>query len=410
LKVLHLAAGSLSGGAARGSYWLHRGLSELGVDSFFLTNSRERVSATGVGTLAETTSQKLKCTMLPRLGGLPKYLYRNRKPWIFNTGFEGVDFTKHPAYKEADILHLHWINGLVAMRTLRKAKKPMVWTLRDMWPLTGGCHYAMGCTRYELGCGQCPQLGSQKRSDLSRLVVANKEASLPKTMRVVGISRWLTECAAKSEVFRDFEVQTIGNNIDTNEFFPIDQAVAKQVLDLPVDKKIILIGAQSVSDFYKGFDLCLDALQRLQRPDLHLVLFGRTTPEQLAAIPHQVTSLGFLADSVSMRLAYSAADVFIAPSRMDAFGKTLAESMACGTPVVCFDATGPADIVEHQVTGYKAQPFDSLDLARGIEWVLGRDKSESQQLRHASRERAVRLFDSRVIAKQYLHLYEEMLS
>jgi hypothetical protein len=128
LKVLHLAAGSLSGGAARGSYWLHRGLSELGVDSFFLTNSRERVSATGVGTLAETTSQKLKCTMLPRLGGLPKYLYRNRKPWIFNTGFEGVDFTKHPAYKEADILHLHWINGLVAMRTLRKAKKPMVWS------------------------------------------------------------------------------------------------------------------------------------------------------------------------------------------------------------------------------------------------------------------------------------------
>jgi glycosyltransferase involved in cell wall biosynthesis len=110
-----------------------------------------------------------------------------------------------------------------------------------------------------------------------------------------------------------------------------------------------------------------------------------------------------------MRLAYSAADVFAAPSTMEAFGKTLAEAQACGTPVVCFDATGPKDIVEHQVTGYKAQAFHAADLAKGIEWVLDQPMGRYELMRERSRERAVEHFDSHVIAGQYRQLYDEML-
>ena len=119
--------------------------------------------------------------------------------------------------------------------------------------------------------------------------------------------------------------------------------------------------------------------------------------------------LGFLSDTLSLRLLYAAADVFVAPSLMDAFGKTLAEAMACGTPVVCFDATGPKDIVEHRVTGYKATPFDPADLAAGIQWVLDLPREWHDALRRDARERAVKRFDSRVIAGQYKALYEEML-
>jgi glycosyltransferase involved in cell wall biosynthesis len=409
LKILHIVSGDLSGGAARGAYWLHRGLCELGVDSFLLNNNQDKFNDETVASLAITPAQKFKSMILPRLGSLPKYFYRKRKAWIFNTGFGGVDFTLHPAYQEADILHLHWINGVVSMHTLRKVKKPIVWTLRDMWPFTGGCHYAMDCDRYVTGCGQCPQLGSQNTKDLSRIIVKNKLVSLPKSMRVVGISNWLSDCASNSTVFRDFRVQTISNNIDTNEFFPVDSKTARQVLGLPMDKKIILVGAQSATSFYKGFDLLIAALNHLKRADVHILLFGHSSQSVIAMIPQPVTPFGFLSDIISMRLIYSAADVFVSPSRMEAFGKTLVESMSCGTPVVCFDATGPSDIIGHQTTGYKAMPFNPVDLAKGIDWVLSLKAVKQRYLSVQSRERAVRLFDSQVIAGQYLELYEDLL-
>ena len=99
--------------------------------------------------------------------------------------------------------------------------------------------------------------------------------------------------------------------------------------------------------------------------------------------------------------------MFVAPSLMDAFGKTLAEAMACGTPVVCFDATGPKDIVDHKINGYLAKPFESEDLADGIEWVL--NASNYDELCLNAREKVVREFDSEVVAKKYIKLYEEIL-
>lgn len=409
MNILHLVAGNLSGGAARGAHWLHRGLRELGVESFMLNNSRMNLSDKAVTSLADTSLQKAKFLLLSRIGSLPKKFYPKRKPWIFNTGFDGVDFTHHPAYRSADIIHLHWINGLVAMRTLRKVKKPVVWTMRDMWPLTGGCHYTMDCERYILGCGGCPQLGSNFKWDLSSVVVSNKKESLPKDLRLVGISHWLSDCARNSAVFRGVQIQTISNNIDTSKFYPIETSVAREVLGLPHNKKIVLIGAQSVTDFYKGFDLFIDAMNELQQDDIQILIFGRVGHYEESALPNPMIKLGFLSDFISLRIAYSAADVFVAPSRMDAFGKTIVESMACGTPVVCFDSTGPADIVDHKVTGYKAKPFEVIDLANGINWVLTQNEVESKYLRLASRNRAVTDFDSEVIAAQYVELYKELL-
>lgn len=411
VKILHLIAGELSGGAARGAYWLHQAQREIGIDSRLLTNGRETHGDASVTSLGTTPVKRVQGALRTRLGNAPLYLYRKRRPWIFNTGFAGVDFTKHAEYRRADLIHLHWINGLVAMRTLRKVEKPIVWTMRDMWPMTGGCHVgaAFGCDRYKLGCGQCPQLGSKMAWDLSRLVVANKRASLPKRLRVVGISDWLTECASKSQVFNGYSVQTISNNVDTRSFCPTSPEIARQALGLPVDKRIVLVGALRVTEFYKGFDLFLEAMRGVLREDVHVLTFGRDAGPGLASLDVSHTNLGFMSDTLSLRLAYAAADVFVAPSLMDAFGKTLAEAMACGTPVVCFDATGPKDIVEHRVTGYKAVPFETKDLANGIQWVLNLPRERHDTLRRHARKRAVERFDSRVIASQYKALYEELL-
>jgi len=410
MRVLHVAAGELSGGAAKGSYLLHRAQCEIGLTSKLLISGRDSCADDTVIALASGSQRKrVEFALRSRLGNLPLSIYRQRKSWIFNTGLAGIDITRLRAYESADLIHLHWVNGLVAIPVLRKIKKPIVWTLRDMWPLTGGCHYSMDCNRYESGCGKCPQLQSKSNYDVSRFTVSLKRRCLPAKLQPVGISHWLSEAAAASAVFANHQVRTISNNIDTRVFAPSDQTSARALLGLPPKARIVLIGAQRIIDFYKGFDLFIDAIQSLASDDVHLVTFGRGAKEAMASITRPQTHLGFLADSISLRLAYCAADVFVAPSRMDAFGKTLAESLACGTPVVCFDATGPKDIVDHRLTGYKAQPFDASDLCKGIDWVLGLPAEHYQAMRIKSRESAVTRFDSRVIARQYVGLYQEML-
>jgi glycosyltransferase involved in cell wall biosynthesis len=409
MKVLHLIAGELSSGAARGAYWLHQALRDLGVDSRILTNAKDDLGDESVISLADSALRRLKFSALYRLGRIPLWQYRDRLPLIFSTGRGGVDITRHPEYKSADLVHLHWVNGLVSVRGLGKIKKPIVWTLRDMWPFTGGCHYAMDCEQYLAACGNCPQLGSSRTHDLTRLGTRQKLASIPEDIQVVGISRWMSDCASRSTVLRARKVTTISNNVDTQLFYPLPKNLARDRLGLGDDTKIVLIGAHDVVSVYKGFDLFLEAVNGMTNEKIHVVMFGSTNKDvsDLMTIPS--TSLGFLSNTDALRLAYSAADVFVAPSRADAFGKTLVEAMSCGTPVVCFDATGPKDIVEHQVSGYLAKPFSPVDLAYGIQWVLGQPSEKYAELCRSARTRAELCFDSQVIAKKYLALYQDIL-
>ncbi|WP_198133225.1 glycosyltransferase [Roseobacter sp. AzwK-3b] len=217
-------AGDLSGGAARGAYWLHQGLRQLGVDSVLLGQSFDEEADPSVRSLVRSKDQEVKLKVSRRLGGIGKLFYPRRTDRIFSTGFGGVDFTNHPSFRAADIVHLHWIR-----------------------------------------------------------------------------------------------------------------------------------------------------------------------------------------DDARLRSAYSAADVFVAPSRMEAFGKTVAESMSCGTPVVCFNSTGPADIVSHLITGYKAKAFDIEDLARGISWVLNLSLQDKHSVRKMAREHVVEHFATNVIAAEYIALYKQIL-
>lgn len=405
---MHVIGGDLSGGAARGAYWLHQGLLEHGIDSRVFTSSKETYGDKTVTSIGADKKGKLASIIRQQADAGLQRLYRHRQQVIFSTGLFGYDFTRTEVYRQADIVHLHWIcGGMVNMRHLAKVKKPMVWTMRDMWTMTGGCHYAMECERYTAGCGRCRQLGSSRERDLSRLVYWRKKRYLPRDLKLVGISHWLSDCARQSSLFQDFDVRTIHNNVSTQEFFPIEKTAAKQMLGVPADRPVVLVGAQNMESFYKGFGAFSQAAKVLDS-DVMLLFFGKLDQSTTESLKHDFISLGFLHDTVSLRLAYSAADVFVAPSRMDAFGKTLAESMACGTPVVCFDATGPKDIVDHKVNGYKAIPFEAEDLAKGIEWVL--TEADAEILSNNARQKVVSNFDSKVIASQYVSLYQSMLN
>ena len=409
MNILHLVAGALTSGAARGAYWLHKAQREIGIDSVLLRNGNDKINDLSVIDHRTIPLLKYQNAFSSIFKNIPLRFYPKRDRRFFSTGFEGINFKKLPAFKQADIIHLHWINGLVAIHTLKKVSKPIVWTIRDMWPLTGGCHYSINCDKYKSGCGQCPQLNSNQKYDLSRLIVFNKKKYIPNQLQVVGISNWLSSCASSSSIFSNFPVRTISNNIDTRSFKPIAKDIAKNILSLPHDKQILLVGAQRLTNFYKGFDLFLEAMDKIKDRDIHIVTFGNIEDDIMNKYKNRHTNLGFLSDTIAMCLAYSAADVFVAPSIMEAFGKTLAEAQACGTPVVCFDATGPKDIIEHKVTGYKAKPYDSYDLAKGICWIFDQSANDSKKMRLNSRKRAVNLFDSQVIAEKYKKLYIELL-
>lgn len=409
MKVLHIVGGGLSGGAARGAYWLHQGLRQIGINSRLFVQ-KSGIKDENIVSLSGSRKGNFQQILLSALDQIPTWFYKNRNKKFYSAGICGYNPVKTQEYKEADLIHLHWINnGMLSIFQIGKMQKPVVWTMRDMWPMTGGCHYAMDCKKYETTCGFCDQLNSKKHHDLSYYILKAKLTNFPKHIKIVGISHWLSECAKQSSLFRNFDISTIFNNINTDEFVPIDKYIARNILGLPDKKKIILTGAQNLDDFHKGFPNYLKAIQLLNnKTDKYLLFFGKLDENIVMKSGFEYKSFGFLEDSISLRLVYSASDVFVAPTLIDAFGKTLAEAMACGTPVVSFDVAGPKDIVDHKINGYKASPYMAEELAAGIEWVLF-DESRHKRLCANAREKSVGSFSSDSIANQYLALYQSIL-
>ena len=413
MKIVHVVGGDLTKGANRGALWLHQGLRDIGVESLILTAYTEEtftdcssnLGDSSIYSLSTSTARYLQFQFRSRLDKITLLPYHYNKKRGFSTGFFGGSVSNNPLIQNADIINIHWVSKVpISLYDMSRLRSPVVLTLRDMWPFTGGCHYAMECDRYQEGCGQCPQLDSKRKLDLSRLVSKAKVQWLPENLTCVGISDWISECARKSYILKNQSIHTISNCIDTNIFSPISASIARNILNLPTDRQIILVGAESVTNFYKGFNLFLESLSLLKDGSPLIVFFGKVSADDIASIPFETVSLGYIKDDRLLRVVYSSADVFVAPSKQEAFGKTLAESMACGTPVVCFDATGPKDIVKHQSSGYKAKAFDTADLAQGITWVL--KNSEDQNLRQNARNHSVENFSKETISKKYLEHYK----
>jgi glycosyltransferase involved in cell wall biosynthesis len=311
--------------------------------------------------------------------------------------------------QQADIVHLHYINdGFFNIKNLIHLRKPVVWTLRDMWPFTGGCHYSLGCIKFADRCGACPQLSSNNPKDITSKVLRRKKKYISSEIEVVGISNWLCEKARASSVFRDSNITMIPNCIDINQFRPIDKHAARQLFDLPTNKKIVLTGAIHPHANYKGFPEFLAAINSISASeDICVAIFGNLQQDVALKFNHEVRIMGKFSDTASLVALYNAADVFVAPSREEAFGKTLVEAMACSVPVVAFNHAGPADIVTHLETGYLAAPFDSVEMGAGILHVLNGDRN---MFMTKCRERAISHYSMNVVAEQYEDLYRRMLA
>lgn len=408
MKILIVNTSDLQGGAARAAYRLHQALKKEGVTSQMLVQSKSSDDYSVIG--PETKMQKAVNMMRPTLDAIPVKRYNNRTKTLFSPSwlpFSGM-VEKINALKP-DVVHLHWIaGGMIRIEDLAKIKAPIVWSLHDMWAFTGGCHYDEACDGYKNQCGQCPVLSSNKEKDLSRKVWLRKQkafACLPK-MTVIGLSKWLADCAASSSLFENTSVVNLPNPIDTQNFAPIEQAKARNLFNLPQDKRLILFGAMgATSDPRKGFKSLTKALNHLPS-DYELVVFGSSEPQTPQGFNQKAHYLGQLQDDVSLRVLYSAADVMVVPSLQENLSNAIMESLACGTPVVGFAIGGNVDLIEHQQNGYLAKPLDTWDLANGINWIL--NHATPEQLEQAAREKVLKEFNSDLVAKKYISLYQKL--
>ncbi|MFM7191622.1 MAG: glycosyltransferase family 4 protein [Microcystaceae cyanobacterium] len=375
MKVLLLSTYDIFQGAARATYRLHRGLQQMGVESWLLVHKK---FSDDPSVLAPRSAKEMAIAqMRARIAQLPLQFYPKRTASYFSPQWLPDRLAHQIQALNPDVINVHWTQaGFMQLESLAKFQKPIVLTLHDLWPLTGGCHYTEGCDRYQTGCGQCPQLGSSRNLDLSSWIWQRKaKAWRNLDLTVVALSQWVADCVQKSPILQKYPLRLIPNGLDSAQYYPVDKILAKKLLGLDPDRRVIAFGAlQASSDRRKGFPFLEQILQQLRQTpwgdQIELLIFGASQTPASPRFPLPTRYLGHLSDDLSLRLVYSAADVFLAPSLEDNLPNTVLEAIACGTPCIAFRIGGMPDLIQHQGSGYLAEPFVIEDFVQGIQWVL----------------------------------------
>lgn len=408
MDVLFVNTFEKSGGAARAAYRIFSEIRKHPLAVRYLTLTKEDPDDPHISGHLRSSAVGMLAEELARLDRIPLRFYPRRQPVPFSLDFWPNPLRIRLKHFKSKLIHLHWVGaGLLGMEELARVTCPIVWTLHDTWAFTGGCHYTQGCEGFRGLCGCCPQLGSRSESDHSRYLMRRKTTAFEKLdITVVTPSRWLAEMAGQSSLFAGKRIEVIPNGLDTEVFKPMPKSVARECLGIQPDVPVLLFGAQSVTDPRKGWDLLCDAVRYVKTP-LTLLVFGHGKVFAEHAPHVTIRQLGSVADDTGLAQVYSAADAFVCPSREDNLPNTVVEALACGTPCAAFAVQGLPDMIDHQNNGWLARPFDSTDLAQGIDWLLRHP--EPERLRQAARSKAVSDYSLTVMGNRYMALYGEVL-
>lgn len=412
MKVALLNTFDRRGGAAIATYRLHAGLRAVGVESRMLVQIKDTADPTVLD--PPSRWRQAFAALRPTLDRLETWRYPNRHSGLFFPAWLPDNIAPRVAAMEPDVVHLFWLGGgFVRIETLAQIQRPIVWTLHDMWPFTGGCHYDEACGRFRAACGSCPMLGSHRESDLSRRTWQRKHDSWEGVpMTVVATSNWIADLARASTLFGHKRIEVIPNGIDTGQYAPLDRTQARAAFNLPQGKRLILFSAvNATSDRRKGGHLLVQALHKLAQSGwaekMELIVVGAAGPEGVPDIGIKAHYMGYLKDEASQIALYSAADAVVAPSMQENLSNTVMEALACGTPVAAFGIGGMPDMVDHRMNGYLATPFEPDDLAAGIMWLL-EDGARHARLAQAARASALERFALDAITNRYLALYQSV--
>lgn len=320
---------------------------------------------------------------------------------------------------QIDILHIHNLHGgyigIDDIAELSKCVK-IVWTLHDMWTITGHCahtHDAIGsCERHLTSdCQECPYLNrySELTKDIANeCLIHKKEAFLQKNIRFVSPSRWLANECQKG-ILNSERIDIIENGVDIDVFTPaIDGDERERFLtERGIDsKKIVLFFvAHEINSPYKGFDILLDALNKVEdKEKFALIICGKGNFDIDSS--YQVFYTGYISSQKEMSKYYACADAFVISSRAENYPCTVIEAMGAGTPVIGSTAGGISEQITEK-TGYLFENGDANQLA---EILNGLNKIDLDGMRVECRNRAMNVFSQSIMYEKYYDLYQDVLA
>ena len=392
MKVLIISTTERTGGGAIAAKRLLTALNKNGIKAKMLVRDKQTddVNVASYGNIIPKVMERLRLMCL--------LLKPFRQTWQYDLASDGIDILSTPEYKEADVIHLHWVNqGMLSLKQLKQmllSGKRIVWTMHDEWPFRGIRHYTEeGNTIEEKNISALEE----------RLFKSKQEIYQLGNIRFVGCSQWITDLA--QEAMPNANVRHINNCIPHSIFHPQDRQDARKAFSLPQDQKLILFTCQKVTDKRKGMAYLLEALKYLNEPKPHLVVVGGNTEDllnsNLGIDKGNLHFIPYVNGEKEMARLYSAVDCFVTPSLQDNLPNTIAEAMSCGTPCVGFNAGGIPEMISHMKNGYVAQYCDSKDLAHGIECALSHPEWKEAAMHSAAHD-----YSEDRVAKEYAKAYE----
>jgi glycosyltransferase involved in cell wall biosynthesis len=419
LKVVHLNTYDGNGGAGRACIRLNRALLSQNIDSKIIVHYKfgKNPQIGDFNTNAIKRAYTAATILLERMLA-KRYLKPLKTPFSF-TWF-GRSVINHPDVRNADIIHLHWVNhGFLNPKhiaEIAKLNKPVVWTFHDSNAFTGGCHVRYTCNHFEQQCGTCPLLKNEAPDDYSHRIWKQKhEAYSELSFQIIAPSAWMARSVLKSSLMRGREISHIPNTLETDIFKPFDKQLAKEQIGFPKNKFVLLSGFMpSRKDMHKGTSYLLESLELLKTrlgnnaANVELVVFGNRNRTDVPEFPFKTHFLGKINNDEQLALCYAGADAFLIPSLEDNLPYTVMESLSCGTPVVAFTTGGIPDMVKHMQNGYLAAYRSSESFTDGMEWVI--NHADKNKLNWEARKSVMENFSEELIAKKHIDLYRQLLS
>lgn len=412
MRVLIINTSERIGGAAIAANRLMEALKDNGIKAMMLVRDRQTDSLSVVE--LKKSWWKVWQFIWERVVIWGANSFKKNDLFAVDIANTGTDITSLPEFIQADVVHLHWINqGMLSLNDIKKiaeSGKPIVWTMHDMWPFTGICHYSGDCDLYKTHCNSCPLLFKGSAKDLSYRTY-NKKEKLLNNARIyfVACSKWLENKAKESTLLKGQKITSICNAINTNLFKPRDKKEARDKFRLPLDKKLLLFGSLKITDKRKGMDYLVEACKILKEKnpelcnELGIVVFGKEADSYSSLFPFPIYSLEYINSEKKLVDVYNAVDLYVTPSLQDNLPNTIVEAMACGIPCVGFNTGGIPEMIDHLHNGYVAQYKSSEDFANGIEWTL--KKENYKNLSEIAYRKAVSSYSMNAIARKYIEVY-----
>ncbi len=428
MKVSHFSTFPY-GGAATAATRIHRQLQQFGIESQFCFHRNEKA--------VETDSSFRQVEFLPPKYGLlsgavQRRIDRRRQREVYRQynshvamrprGVETFSMAQLPmptglnwSEFSSDLIHLHWISYFADYPSFFRSipdEVPLVWTLHDMNAFTGGCHYANHCNQFRRGCGDCPQVVNPSPRDVSMHSFETKRRTLRnKKIHVITPSHWLRKLAQQSPIWpKQTSFETIAYGLDLKKFLPIPKPEAKRQLGLDPDKILIGFGAEDILNTRKGSHHLLAALrlrearrQTQTNPTVECLLFGSGKILDRSGLP-RLHQMGYVDSQTRKNMIYSAADIVVVPSREDNQPQVGLEAMACGTPVIGFDAGGIPEYVRHERTGLLATLGNEEQLAEQIDRLV-QNRNARLEMGRQARKMMETDFEAGQQTAEYVQLY-----